>query len=490
MKLKYIAFLLIVATVVLADDKPKIFSNEIVAVVNGKIITKNDLLLSYESSLSTLKYGATSKERIKNYLNLMIDEFLLAEEGYRLGLDQNITVAKSKKILEKELIIEELIERRLKPKIKVTDEEVKEALNKNKVSFKLGFWLEPTLENAGKVKVEAEKIENSMKLKNSNPEGQQFFTLNEQGTNYLTWLELPEEIFEGIKNLPVNKISEPIPFNGSYFLFRVKDIRREAITENDYLSKAPSIKKILLGKRTVELVTAFVDSLMTPQKVTVKREVFDLFAEVLIAWRNNPNYKTKTFDDFLSNEAINNTLLEKLNNKSDNPFALTKDRTFSLKEFLEIFEADKILPSIIQNSNYKSIINNQVAQTIRDYFMVKEAISLGYNKSVEVKNKLKKWTDKWVYEQYRIEIQKSITRQEKTYKDYPLLVRNQLSAKANEAKKSGNVIVNEIALDSLSVIESEKSRWLTTQFYKAGTNRPIVPMLDPIWSYKNSNDIN
>lgn len=483
MRKKHITFLLIISLLTLrAEEKPKVFSANVLAEVNGRIITQNDFVLSYESSLSFLKHGASTKERKKNYLDLMIGELLLADEGYKVGFNSSAMVKKSKRILENELLIEELIEKRIKPRIQITEDDIKNALNKNKVNFKLGFWQAASLGDA----VDLRKLLLKSTHINQKETQNKVLINREQETNYLTWLELPDEILKAVQNLSVDDVSNPVQYNGVYFLFKVKDIKREAVTENEYNSKAPSIKKVLIGKEISRLVISYVDSLLTPQNVTVKREEFNLLAQAILEWRKNSLSRTISFNDFLYSSNASDSLSKALLAYKDKPFVITKTKTFSLKEFLEIFEADKILPSIKKNPSYKEIVNNQIALTIRDYFLAKESRELGFHNSETVKHNLNKWEGKWIYEQYKIELQKSAANNDKTVKDISSLLVDEITKKRMGSK----IFINESLLDSTSVIESSKNIWLTTQFYKAGTNRPLVPLLDPIWSKTFKNEIN
>jgi len=131
-------FLSIIVLFVLFNNKSR---PEILAEVGNKIITQKDFLLNYEFGLPHLKIGKSSLERKEHYLQFMINEYLLALDAEAKGLDNTRAVKYQTEKIKRELLLESIIENDIKPKIDISPDEIKEAINKSKVSFKLMFCL-------------------------------------------------------------------------------------------------------------------------------------------------------------------------------------------------------------------------------------------------------------------------------------------------------------------------------------------------------------
>jgi len=147
-----IIFLIVIVIAVLLIPQ---FSNskpEIIAKVGDRIITKEDFILNYEFGLPHLKIGKTQEERKKNYLQFMINEYLLAFDAEEKGLDNTPEVKYQIERTKRELLLESIINNDIKPKIKVSMDEIKDAINKSKVTFKFFYWPEKDLRNAQIIK--------------------------------------------------------------------------------------------------------------------------------------------------------------------------------------------------------------------------------------------------------------------------------------------------------------------------------------------------
>ena len=82
----------------------------------------------------------------------------------------------------------------------------------------------------------------------------------------------------------------------------------------------------------------------------------------------------------------------------------------------------------------------------------------------EYKRELELWLDKWVFEEMRNQ-----------------LPTEELSAKLIQLEKQFPVVIYDDILNSIQVIDSKKSKWLTVHNYKMGTNRMAVPIADGFW---------
>ncbi len=45
------------------------------------------------------------------------------------------------------------------------------------------------------------------------------------------------------------------------------------------------------------------------------------------------------------------------------------------------------------------------------------------------------------------------------------------------------VVINQVILDTIEVLDSRKSRWLSIQVFKQSSNRMARPIVDPAWDF-------
>ena len=130
------------------SKKKSQLENDIVAYVGDYKISARDFQLNYEFGFSNLKTKGIEK---LSYLEYMIDEALLSQEGYRLELDLSEQIQSKEKALLNELLVEELFKKEVDDKINISDNEIKEAISKSSVKWKLRYWVEPDLKDAEQV---------------------------------------------------------------------------------------------------------------------------------------------------------------------------------------------------------------------------------------------------------------------------------------------------------------------------------------------------
>ena len=84
-----------------------------VAEVGDRVITLRDFRMNYEFGFPSLKVGKELFERRRSYLNAMVNEMLLATEGYRLGLDKHQRGQDNDRDMVTDLLTDALIQMKL-----------------------------------------------------------------------------------------------------------------------------------------------------------------------------------------------------------------------------------------------------------------------------------------------------------------------------------------------------------------------------------------
>ena len=195
----------------------------VVARIGNRTITAKQFRSNYEFGLPHLKQGP---DRKLSYLNYMIMEEVLSQDGFKHGLDRTERVQKLEKDLLDELLVEELFQTEIKDEIKISPDQIRDAITKSNVKWKLRYWVEPDELYANRIAAAMKEQGYSRVLEDiltRNPE----INLNPKDfeTQYLSWLDVSEDVLDVIKNVAVGDISNPIEIDGKYFIFQVLDIR-------------------------------------------------------------------------------------------------------------------------------------------------------------------------------------------------------------------------------------------------------------------------
>lgn len=457
----------------------------VVAKIDGEEITVHDLKMNYEFGYSHLKKGNTPRERIENYLNLMINEKLISLKGYEIGVDENEEIAEWENKLKKELVLEKLIDNEIANRIEISEEEIRDEVNKSKVSFKLRYWAEPTIERVEFIKSlmdekgyaevvdEINNLSNEVKIDPKKLE-----------TDYLTNTDISPEILFSIKDLPAGKISDPVLINGNYFLFQIIDIRRKSVTTNEYKSKASSVYNSLYHTKLQSAVIKYVDSLLTPKKISTKRKGFELLLSALIEWKNTDTLKTQQFSEAVHSALNNSSNLFAIKESLNDTIVYYDEGYFTFSDLLSFFQPSRIKAETSNRKLFRNQLNTLIAISVRDELLYDYATTKGFDTNDSLNTELKKWKDQWVFQLTRNKFLEEVDYGNNSSLDEnekKQILNNTFSERIESLRKQYNVTVNQSILDTLNTIEFEKSKWASVQVYKGGTGRPVTPLVDPSW---------
>ncbi|MBK7106951.1 MAG: hypothetical protein IPH62_16890 [Ignavibacteriae bacterium] len=447
---------------------------KVLAKVGTKVITLEDFLLNYEFGFPHLKIGNTTIERKKNYLQFMINEYLLALDAESKQLNLSPDVQFQTERIKKELLLESVIDNDIKKNIKVNPDEIKDAINKSKVSFKFFFWPETDFNNAIIIKEMFEKngIDETFK-KLSGKKSDFHFDYSKYISDYKSWLDIPEETFLAIKDLPVNKFSDPIKIDDLYFIFQVQDIRREAVRNEEYLSKAPTFQKILFNAKLQDGVIDYVDKLVTPKNVRTKARVFNIFADAIIDWHNSKDKNSQSFSNWIKANA-DNPIVQKYFTYQDSILINYNGGSFTLGEFQKYYYFDKISEEYQTRKQFKNHLNFLIGMSVRDYFMELDAMEKGYDNSPWFEHQFMKWTSKFAFE----EIFKNYVAQNTSSNSN---IKEKINVDLNLLKSKYDIYINSEMLDTVKVNETQKSKGGAFQLMKSGVNRLAEPIVDGYW---------
>jgi peptidyl-prolyl cis-trans isomerase SurA len=276
---KIILFLIIFLNTTLSFAASEDF---IIAKINNKAITKSELYDRYKFVLFvskiTIKTTQDQKVLLDQILDKMIDEELIRQNGSSLKIDvasdeirdvideiatsqkKNATQLKLSIInhgisfdnylnqVESEVLWSKVISEVLRPKVKITDVEIKEFFEQQKLStdvkqFYISEIFIPKSENA---KLLSEKLVGELR------QGADFKVIVRQFSRSLSsdnngeigWVsnrDIDPKIHDAIAKVPINSYSNPVEMSDGFFIFKVTDKRNETKIHEQDLAAAKNI---------------------------------------------------------------------------------------------------------------------------------------------------------------------------------------------------------------------------------------------------------
>jgi len=488
-------------------NRPAPLADPVVARVGQKVITASEFRRNYEFGLAHLKQGADPK---RTYLDFMIKEQVLAQAGYRLGLDSAAAVQTALRQLADELLIEELFVDQVHRKIKISDDEIRQAINQNKVSWKFRYWFEPTLEGA-QIVVRAMRERGYAEVVGDflarNPETP--LKPHDFESDYVTWLDVPEPLLNALKDLPRGEISDPVALDGVFYIFQITDIRQQGVLESEYASQAASMKKVLFYRKVMAEGVKYVADLMTPKDVVTKGNSFRMLTDALMEWKKAAG--NVTVSQAVTEATAEQPALAALKARFSETLVEYAGGSWSFAEFLaQNPDWSRLTANPEDTPLFQNQVNDVIALTIRNHFLLAEARRKGLEKSENVQKQIRDWQDKWVYQETRFaftqglnltqdqlkqyfenhQYKYKIRQGEPTFNEFKNQViqdarlhtaRKLLEAKVDSMAPYIPVDLNTAVLDTLGVTASKKSKLMSVQLIKRSNNRLAFPIVDPAW---------
>ena len=497
-----LSFILFIALSISCNNSKKNSKEAIVAAVGDNVISVKDFLINYESGLPHLKNGANPKEK---YLTYMINELLLAQAGYELGLDRTDRIKKMEEQIRRELLVETVFDAKVKKNIVLSEQEIREAVQESRISWKMQFWSAPDLHSAREMRRQMVKIGFDKALINALEKNREInMHPKDFQTGYVSWLDLDEEVLNKIENLQINEISEPIFMKDRYFLVRITDIRRKALTEYDYQNEYEKYRQILFYKKLKQQASAYIKKVMEPQNVTTKRQPLEELCRLI--------------SSFFEQDSIQN-ITEYIKGQNKAAFLNTKLVYFGAKAWTVEQTLQKINFASIKRQRFKNklpltkIVSLEIALAVRNETLVAIAENEGLDKNPEVLRQLQRWKQKWVYREMRKTMGKNIRLKKKDLRTYfqthlatframednPRFedfekrvqrvayrdsLRKLMLKKVTELRRIYPVKINYDVLDTLQTVPFTGNSGMSLQIFKRSSQRLAAPIVDGIWVIK------
>ena len=468
-------------------------------------ITAEEVQLNYEFGHGHLRRGDDPR---RAYLHYMIFEKVLALEAEKSNLDTAQAVIHAMHTLREELLIERVFEEKALANVEVTDEEIRDEINRTAVSFQFRF-LPARSEEAARTRYDQMLEQEYEAVLAANREEFAELNLSEENLKspFLKAEEIEPAILDVLKDLEINTPSEPVRYQGQWYLFEVVAIERQPLGEADYAQKAPTYRKVLYNKKAMELATAFVAETMEPLQVVTRRQGFEILNEALWAWYRHET-PVRNLLHYIEEQGWDTTFTDKLVDNYEAPLVQFDDQNWTIRTFLEHFTPGRYSLRAREPEAFKARLADVVALVVRDAVFLDMAEEERLHEQPQYQRSLALWKDKWMFQEYRKILLDStaITEAEvKAYyeqKDediegdfYPYdrlsaqdksriknkMMQESLAQYVDSVSAFHDIVINETMLDTLPLNVSTVNPYMTVHLLKSNSNKMPFPIVDPNW---------
>lgn len=468
--------------------------DEIVARVGTINITAEEFIYNYEFGPAFPKRKENSK---LTHLNYMINEKLLAVDGYEKGLLEKEGVKEIYNDIESDLAAEEMFQKEIISEVKVTEAEIEKVILKKQTDYQIRWLYTSDLSQLEKylTALKNELVFDSL----FNAQLNDSVLIDDRmlkSSHYDIYKKNPQ-FAQIIDSLKPGNISEPIHTDDGWYIIRIDNVLQNMITnETEYNKlKSESINVITKSKLGI-LSDQYVKKLLSDENPVIKGDVFN----VLRSYLGKYILEAKKYSDWdLDNKleaALKNLGLKRGDNYPGLILVKCKNTGITLDEFLTWHRNREQYIKYLKNdlTAFSKSLENSVWLMIRDKLLAERAYQKGYNKSEWVTRQAGWWRDKVIYSAYKNELANSvlISSEEQPLKNVNgksrLDLNEELSKKILykilELKKKYKVYINEDVLDVIEVSSENDKRAIDMYVAKRGSlmPRPAFPSIDQDWA--------
>ncbi len=483
------------------DSRPE---EHVLAQIGDATITVLEFQRDYEQGFPELKRGADPKA---SYLERMIDERLLALEGYRAGVDSALTVQLRIQSLTNELLVGRIFEEDAARSVHVTPADVDSLRRLDAVQFALRFIPvadAETAEEARRRYVE-EGFDAALAMIAAETDDGLGLLTTELETDLLSAADLDPLVWKAIQNMPVGTVSEPIAYRSSFLLIEVIDIVRTPITADPSPDELERYEQVAYAEKSQQAARALIQRTVADSNLRLKGSAYGRLERALWQWLNYREGEPK--NDYLTlglQLATDISPYAKfLRDLGPETVMETSQRSWSVAEFLEEYPHDRYPLSTRSFEEFRSDLYDAFGLLVRDRSFIRLAIEQGFDTDPSLQTEVRRWSDKWTYQAYRGLIADSVSvdeddmlvyfeRYRSNWPDASSLqqVRQEVERQVRHAKtravledilvelrSATRIAIDRDALELLTIPSTEVAS-APTQLFKASTGRPAWPVTD------------
>jgi hypothetical protein len=463
-------------------------SDKIVASVGPINITVEEFYNSYEFGPAFVKRKKDSKKR---YLNYMINEKLLALDGYSRGVDKNDDVESILSDFENDIATEEMFVEDILSKVEISDDEIHTVKIQKQLELDIR-WL--YAENDG----ELNKINDALasgvafdSLYNLQLKDSIYLDDRSMRINRFQLGKKNSELAEILDTLPVGKFSEPVEAIDGWYIFILDNIMQNAIlTESELMRLQQESINALKKKKMDQISDRYVNQLLLTRDPVIKRQCFN----VLRSYLGNYILTKELYDEWeLSGKldvALNELQVTK-DNVGQSVLVVMNEGNVTLTEFLNWYQnrSQYIKLNKYDLQSFSKSLENLIWRMLRDKLLSEKAYERNFQHTESFKKQTQWWRDKIVYSSVKREIIESASLEQNELNFNPsdslkseskdemirLNINRRLWNRINKLKNTYDIKINDDVLEKIKVSEQNNPKAIDFYTVKKGGLIPRTP---------------
>jgi hypothetical protein len=477
---------------------------QVLARVGGASITVIEFSRDFEQGHPGLKQGSDPKAA---YLDHMIAEQLLAQAGYRIGLDSLPTVQRQIKSLTEELLVGRVFEEDVARSVSVTPADIDSLRRLDAIQVALRFLPAPDMESADQLR--------SVYLENGFAEAVAELSASEEGMRYVRAQDLETDlvspatldpiVWEAIRNLPVGEISFPVSFRGGFLLVEVMDVLRTPITAEPGAEERARYEQVAFAEKSRRAARSLIRRTVADRDLRLKKAAYGGLELALWNWLSSGQEGEMHSASSLWERLVADSSLfaETVLDMKTQTIMETSERSWTVAEFLTEYPHDRYPLSLRSGDEFRSDYYDAFGLLVRDELFIQKALDQGFETAPELHAEVERWTDKWVYEAFKSQVADTVTVGvedlrlyfERYRSDWPedVSLESVRSEVESQVRRAKTIAALELVLTDLRIqipveIDSEALEDVdfsaldmnapSVQLFKASTGRPAWPVTD------------
>lgn len=482
------------------QSKPKHYlsssDDQIIATVGKLKISKNEFQRGYDYGPAFYKREKNSKEI---YLRYLINEKLLALDGYNRRVDTVKQVADMVQAFHDDLITDELFNDEIKNRVTVTDSEIDTIITQKQLELEIKWLFTPNKEEAISYVTLMKKGVSFDSLFNKQCTDSSLINERQMKSD-LYHLKMKNPVIgKIIDTIKVGNTSLPIHAQDGWYLVKLENLSHYLITTESEKNKLrnESIEAVKMNKMDM-LSEHFVNEIMANELPVIRKDEFN----ILISYIGNYLLPKEKFYNWRLAEILDSTLsVLKIKDKekiSRLKLVDMKNSAVTLSDFLNWFWIRDQFIKLNEKDlvTYSISVKQMIWRMVRDRLLVAESNKRNIAERQTVKDQEKWWKDKIVYSYVRNELTNAVMLENKELPESKgdsdkKNNAEQLSAelskkilhKINSLKQKESVKINNDLLNSVKVTNENDSRAIELYIVKKGglIPRTPYPTIDNDW---------
>jgi hypothetical protein len=462
--------------------------NLILAKAGNNDITVREFLYGYE-------FGPAFPKKVKNskevYLNYLINEKLLAAEGYDNKFDTTSIVKENLYNLKSDMMTEEMFKDQILSQIKITDKEIEEAVSKKLTSVELKWLYAPTRDS---LKYFVNKIKEGIKFDSlfiAQLTDSVFSDQRSWNSDLFNIEQKSNMIAALLKNQKAGVISSPVEGSDGWYIFKIVNVWREVLPNETEITKLREDSRRFLEKAKMDsLSDNYVKQIFVDLNPQIDGKVF------YILRLNLSKYEMSSgeFSEWNLQSKLDSILAYLNSTKQDlNSLILVnmKNGTYTIKDFIDWLRYRIQLVKFNKKdfNSFSGSVESYVWRMVRDNSLTKIALEKGYQNNKEINERINWWKDKFVYAIVRDQLINSAdlkdTKETFQYENKPLSddANKKLLHKILALKQKNKVLINHDILNEIIVENENDPHAIDVYAVKKGGifPHPAFPSIDLLW---------